>query len=108
MFLVRADATLPDGTRLAAFLTPASIRNDIATMQPYVFVGGVAVGFWGGMIGVRTAIREWFEATAGSRPFPVTVVADKRFAVGEVSLVVPGWLPRIADSPLVSQLSPFR
>ena len=56
MYLVAAEVTLADGTRLDGFLTPAPPGADMGSWQPQVFTeDGGMLGFWRGMAGVSAA-----------------------------------------------------
>ncbi|HET8646989.1 MAG TPA: hypothetical protein VFO85_15950, partial [Vicinamibacteria bacterium] len=94
MLLVRATATLRDGTRLAAFLTPAFEPDDIATVQPQVFAGGRLFSFWGGLFGIPEEGRREFYAAVGKAAadvFPLDVAADPAVAGGVARVTVNGF-----------------
>ena len=87
IFLIAARVALADGRTYAGFLTPADMPDDVATLQPHVFVDDECFGFWGGMPGVPKATRLKFYRAVGeaARVFPITVVASNNLANGVVS-----------------------
>ena len=73
MYLVKATATLADGSSLPGFLTPAD-GNDLGSAQPQLFAGAAMVSFWGGVMGVPEQQRAAFYASLGKAPdavFPI-------------------------------------
>lgn len=94
MLLVRATATLWDGSQLSGFLTPALKTGDLGTMQPHVFVAGRMWGFWGGILGVPEAKRRAFLNAAAKtveQVFPVRFEAPRELSNGVVRVEVTGW-----------------
>ena len=79
MLLVRATATLNDGTQLPGLLTPGFEGDDLGILQPQVFVGGRMFGFWGGMFAAAAEMRQAFYKAIGKAPeavFPIDIAAD--------------------------------
>ena len=87
--LVRAVATLRDGTPLAGFLTPALGPADADDLRPHVFVGDLLIS----LTGMPEPARQAFLATL-RRPFehvfPIAVAADPTLCLGTVDVVVQG------------------
>jgi hypothetical protein len=70
----------------------------MATLQPHVFVGGRAYGFWRGMVGVPEAERRAFHDATGKVPedaFPIRFTADPSLLAGVMEAEVPGWLSTV-------------
>ena len=106
MLLVRAAAVLSDGTRRAAFLTPAFEGGDLGTIQPQVFVAGRMFSFWGGMFGVPVDVRRAFYAALGKQPdsiFPIEISADPAVCGGIVRAEVRGFYKMTGDKVAVEQ-----
>jgi hypothetical protein len=94
MTLVAAQARLNDGSRHFGFLTPAAERDDLATVQPHVFAGGRAHGFWGGIVGVPVQERQEFLdaiAKAETVTFPIEFVVSSSLSRGITSTTITGW-----------------
>lgn len=95
LVLVSATATLNDGTAFPAFLTPADAADDLGTLQPHVFVGDEAYGFWGGAVGIPDTRRRRFLDSSGKHErdvFPIRFTADPALSNGVTDTAVPGWL----------------
>ena len=93
MYLVAAEARLADGSTLPGFLTPSS-EDDLGLIQPYVFVGTKAWGFWGGIVGIPDDRRAAFHADLGKQPaevFPLHVAAADGLATGVSAATLEGW-----------------
>lgn len=96
LLLVGATATMSDGSRHPGFLCPSQEAGDLATLQPHVFVGGRAYGFWSGMVGVPEAERRAFLDATGKHPadpFPIRFTADPSLSAGVMEAEVLGWHP---------------
>ena len=99
-FLVRATATLGDGTEMSGFVTP-SPTPDVSFMQPHLFAGGQAHGFWGGMIGIPESGRARLLQALGKGAgdvFPIMFKADDAACAGSAPIAVPGWLDSCSDA----------
>jgi hypothetical protein len=95
MLLVRATATLHDGTLLPGFLTPSIEDGDLGTIQPHVFAGNEIFHFWGGSVGVPAEERSEFLRVvdkAENEIFPMRVEADAGLSGGLVHAELTGWL----------------
>jgi hypothetical protein len=93
MLLVRAIATLRDGTELPGFLTPCT-EADVGILQPHVFVGDELFGFWGGIVGIPDDTRSRFYAAVGKAAFdvfPIRVRVDPALSRGTVEALLDGW-----------------
>jgi hypothetical protein len=93
-WLVAAQATLNDGSRHFGFLTPAAESDGLATIQPHVFAGGRAHGFWGGIVGVPVQARQEFldaMAKAETSIFPIEFVVSSSLSRGITSTTISGW-----------------
>ena len=92
--LVRATATLRDGTPLPGFLTPVVAEPEISEMHPHLFVGEAIVPFWGGSVGIpeatQLALPQWL-GRATDRIFPIRFAADPALCLGTVEIVVNGF-----------------
>lgn len=98
LLLVTATATMSDGSRHPGFLSPSQDARDIETLQPHVFVGARAYGFWGAMVGIPEEERRAFLGATGKVPedvFPIRFVADPTQSGGVIEAEVPGWLPEV-------------
>jgi hypothetical protein len=98
LLLVSATATMSDGSRHPGLLSPSQETGDMAALQPHVFVGGRAYGFWRGMVGVPEAERRAFHDATGKVPedaFPIRFTADPSLLAGVMEAEVPGWLPTV-------------
>jgi hypothetical protein len=93
MYLVKATATLADGSSLPAFLTPAA-GNDLGLVQPQAFISRRLFSFWGGMPGVPKATRDDFYAALGKGPdaeFPIQFIAPATLVQGGAAVEVAGF-----------------
>jgi hypothetical protein len=90
---VTAEFVFANGSTSEGFVTPATDPDDMATLQPHVFVGEECVGFFGGMFGVPEGTRARFYRAVGASTgvFPVTFAAKPTFARGVVSGTVHGF-----------------
>jgi hypothetical protein len=91
MLLVRATATLNDGSELQGFLTPEVEKADLGAMQPHVFVSGLMFGFWTGMASVSDDMRNDFYGASGkdsAQVFPLVVRAEPGVATGVTEVQV--------------------
>ncbi len=77
MLLVKAVATLADGSLLPGFVTPAA-GTDLGLVQPQVFAGGRMFSFWGGVMGIAQQYRDEFYKAVGKGADAVFPI---RFAV---------------------------
>jgi hypothetical protein len=87
MLLVRATATLADGSSYPGFYTPAE-SDDLGLIQPQIFVAGRLFSFWGGVMGVPQPVRDDLYRSIGASPdvvFPIRFAA----APGLVETVSP-------------------
>jgi uncharacterized membrane protein YhaH (DUF805 family) len=94
MYLVAASAVLADGTVLPGFLTPAA-DADPGTMQPYVFVGGSMVGFWGGFFGFtdeEMASRLLTLGRTAEQVFPLQLTAHPGLALSQTEITMDDFL----------------
>jgi hypothetical protein len=94
-YLVAASATLNDGTTVPAFLTPSVQPDDPGVMQPHVFVGEEAFGFWGGMTGIPRAERVRLLERLGKevgQVFPIRVASRRDLALGCIECDIGGWM----------------
>jgi hypothetical protein len=93
IFLVAAQLEFADGSKHPGFMTPSAAPDDLATMQPHVFVGRECFGFWGGMPGIREVVRLRFYRVAGeaARVFPIMCTASSLLARGVVSCTINGF-----------------
>lgn len=94
MLLVRATGTLPDGTRLPGFLTPAFTAGDLGTMQPHLFVAGRLFGFWGGGVAIPPERRAAFYEAVGrsaADAFPLRFETEAGLSGGATSVAVLGF-----------------
>lgn len=99
MVLVKATATLADGSSFPAFLTPAA-DNDLGHAQPHVFVRGKCFSFWGGMMGVSRKGRDEFYAAVGMAAeavFPIRFTVASELAEGATNVEVGGFYRRRLD-----------
>jgi hypothetical protein len=95
IFLVSAQFVFADGSTHAGFVTPASHPDDLATMQPHVFIGGECFGFWGGMPGVSAKIRlRFYRAVGGARAFPAAFAGKPNLTQGVAAGTVNGFYRR--------------
>lgn len=60
-----ATATMSYGRRRPGSLSPSQEAGDLATVQPHMFVGGRADGFWRGMVGMPDDERRAFLDATG-------------------------------------------
>lgn len=93
MFLVRARSRSHDGSTYLGFLTPA-VEPDVATLQPHVFIGDAAWGFWGGQPGVTVGWRQQFYEAIRKEPdevFPLATDAEAGLANGVTRCTVEGF-----------------
>lgn len=101
MLLVRAAATLRDGSRFSGFVTPAFEKGDLGTMQPHVFVNGRMFAFWGGTLGISREGRAAFYTAVG-RPagavFPIRFAAEPGLTAGVSSVEVDGFYKVSGDT----------
>jgi hypothetical protein len=107
MLLIRADATLSDGTKLPGFLTPASKPDDLGIMQPHVWVGERKFGFWGGIVGLPDDYKQGFLAAVRRRAtevFPLVFSSPSDLVDGVSEAVLRDW-PESA-SPGISMSRP--
>jgi hypothetical protein len=94
MLLVRASATLRDGTCFAGFLTPAFEEGDLGTIQPQLFAGERRFSFWGGVPGVAREDRDAFYAAVergADAVFPIRFAADPGLTTGVSRAEVDGF-----------------
>ena len=93
MYLVKATATLADGSSFPAFLTPAA-DNELGLAQPQVFVRGRRFSFWGGMMGSSQKERDEFYAAVGMAAetvFPIRFTVAPELAEGAMIVEVGGF-----------------
>lgn len=64
MLLVRATATLADGSSYPGFFTPAE-NDDLGLIQPQIFVDERLFSFWGGVMGIPRPYRDDFYRSIG-------------------------------------------
>jgi hypothetical protein len=77
MLLVRATATLADGSTYPGFYTPAE-NDDLGLIQPQIFASGRLFMFWSGVLGVPRSYRDDFYGSIGGSPdtvFPIRFTA---------------------------------
>ena len=94
MLLVRATATLRDGSRLPAFITPGFEGDGLGTLQPQLFVGERRFAFWGGVVGHSSEEKTALYAGVGKGPedvFPIAFIADGGLTTGVGSIEVRGF-----------------
>jgi hypothetical protein len=100
MFLVRATATLADGARFDAWLTPAiedeGDRQNLGTMQPSLIVPGYLIkSFWNGIQALPSrAERDDFYQDLKRTPeqvFPIRFEAVAGLAKGLTGITVQGF-----------------
>jgi hypothetical protein len=99
MYLVKATATLADGSSFPALLTPAG-DDDLGLIQPYMFVRGRCFSFWGGMMGVSRKERDEFYAAVGvaaEAAFPIQFAVAPELAEGGMNVEVGGFYRRTLD-----------
>jgi hypothetical protein len=104
-YLVSAVGTFHNGRVVAAFLYPHD-SHEIGLLQPHVFVGGRAFGFWGGILGTPQHTRdEFFELLGLQREevFPIWIEASDQLARGVVSARVPSCLPDASTEPMAAE-----
>lgn len=93
--LVLATATTSDGASYAGFLTPAAHSGDLGTLQPHMFVGDRAYGFWGGIVGIPAEER-WEFLTACAKDeaavFPIRFTTHADLSTGATEVEITGWL----------------
>ncbi len=81
MLLVRASATLADGSTHPGFFTPAE-TDELGLIQPQVFVAGRMFSFWGGVTGIPRPYRDDFYRSISRGPdavFPIRFAAAPEF-----------------------------
>ena len=93
IFLVAAQLAFADGSTRPGFMTPSDVPDDVATMQPHVFIGGECFRFWGGVPGVAEVARLAFYRAAGeaAHVFPIRCAASSSLARGIVSCSIDGF-----------------
>jgi hypothetical protein len=92
--LVRASGTLPDGSRLPGFLTPAFEAGDLGTMQPHLFAATTLFAFWGGAFGIAPERRAAFYEAVRRGPadaFPLRFAAEAGLSRGVTTVEVLGF-----------------
>jgi len=96
MFVVRADFTLADGSRMQGYFTPPG-RGDagIGTLQPIIVTDGGQVRFWCGSSAPgpkRLAESYGLLGKTAKQVFPLRFESDVELAGGPVRNSVPGFL----------------
>ena len=100
MFLVRANLTLADGSKLSGFLTPQHPDENegkahLGTIQPQLFLAsGERVAFWFGIIKPSdTEIQGLYSALGKSaeQVFPINCETQSDLANGIIAVSVPGF-----------------
>jgi hypothetical protein len=96
MFLVRAVLRAADGREFRGFLTPASTNAgyELGLIQPCLAAGGKFFGFWWGLQGVASSMKDAFYAELGSTPdriFPMNFACSAALATGVCSGTIDGF-----------------
>jgi hypothetical protein len=101
MLLVRATATLADGSSYPGFYTPAE-GDELGFTQPQLFVSGRLFSFWGGLMGVSQSFRDDFYSSIGKDSdavFPIRFTAAPELVESAGSIEVEGFYKSRGSEP---------
>jgi hypothetical protein len=105
IFLVSADFVPANGGRYRGFVSPAQVTDDVASLQPHVFIQDRRFAFWGGMFAIPAVERDALYAMAGRAPnaiFPLRFSGRSGLAIGVVSGTLNGFYSRPRDHVICS------
>ena len=93
MYLVKATATLADGSSFPGFVTPAD-TNELGLLQPQLFAGTAMFSFWGGVMGVPQEQRAAFYKSLGKAAasvFPIRFTVAPGLVKDQAAIQVDGF-----------------